>query len=197
MTEQKIDKRVARTKTRLKEGLADLMTRKSIQEITVKELVEYVHINRSTFYLHYSDISNMLENVKRELIEEIAEVMESYPPEPFSEESVVFMKDVFFSLGSNRKLYRSLMGKNGDPSFVQQVEDLVGEKCLTGLKRQFPNEMNMLKYSYRFCLSGCVGLIRSWLQKDPEDSETPEEMADMSFRLIMRVIRETHPRIRR
>ena len=75
MTEQKIDKRVARTKTRLKEGLADLMTRKSIQEITVKELVEYVHINRSTFYLHYSDISNMLENVKRELIEEIAEVM--------------------------------------------------------------------------------------------------------------------------
>ena len=104
MTEQKIDKRVARTKTRLKEGLADLMTRKSIQEITVKELVEYVHINRSTFYLHYSDISNMLENVKRELIEEIAEVMESYPPEPFSEESVVFMKDVFFSLGSNRKL---------------------------------------------------------------------------------------------
>ena len=52
MTEQKIDKRVARTKTRLKEGLADLMTRKSIQEITVKELVEYVHINRSTFYLH-------------------------------------------------------------------------------------------------------------------------------------------------
>lgn len=72
MTEQKIDKRVARTKTRLKEGLADLMTRKSIQEITVKELVEYVHINRSTFYLHYSDISNMLENVKRELIEEIA-----------------------------------------------------------------------------------------------------------------------------
>mgnify|MGYP000529667825 CR=1 FL=1 len=64
MTEQKIDKRVARTKTRLKEGLADLMTRKSIQEITVKELVEYVHINRSTFYLALFRYSNMLENVE-------------------------------------------------------------------------------------------------------------------------------------
>ena len=156
MTGQKVDKRVARTKTRLKEGLADLMTEKSIQEITVKELVAHVHINRSTFYLHYSDISNMLENVKQELIEEIAEVMETYPPEPFSEQSVLFMKDIFFSLGRNRKLYRSLMGENGDPAFVQEVEDLVGEKCLTGLKRQFPNEMNVLKYSYRFCLSGCV-----------------------------------------
>lgn len=99
MTGQKVDKRVARTKTRLKEGLADLMTEKSIQEITVKELVAHVHINRSTFYLHYSDISNMLENVKQELIEEIAEVMETYPPEPFSEQSVLFMKDIFFSLG--------------------------------------------------------------------------------------------------
>lgn len=38
MTGQKVDKRVARTKTRLKEGLADLMTEKSIQEITVKSL---------------------------------------------------------------------------------------------------------------------------------------------------------------
>ena len=47
MTEQKIDKRVARTKTRLKEGLADLMTRKRIQEDTGKELVEYVRSNRS------------------------------------------------------------------------------------------------------------------------------------------------------
>ena len=88
MTGQKVDKRVARTKTRLKEGLAALITEKSLQEITVKELVARVHINRSTFYLHYSDISNMLENVKQELIEEIAEVMESYPPEPFSEQSV-------------------------------------------------------------------------------------------------------------
>ena len=116
------------------------MTEKSIQEITVKELVAHVHINRSTFYLHYSDISNMLENVKQELIEEIAEVMETYPPEPFSEQSVLFMKDIFFSLGRNRKLYRSRMGENGDPAFVQEVEDLVGEKCLTGLKRQFPND---------------------------------------------------------
>lgn len=197
MTGQKVDKRIARTKTRLKEGLADLMTEKSIQEITVKELVAHVHINRSTFYLHYSDISNMLENVKQELIEEIAEVMETYPPEPFSEQSVLFMKDIFFSLGRNRKLYRSLMGENGDPAFVQEVEDLVGEKCLTGLKRQFPNEMNVLKYSYRFCLSGCVGLIRYWLQKDPEESETPEEMADIAFRFIMSVIRDTHPRVRR
>lgn len=193
MTAPKVDRRVARTKMRLKDGLADLMTEKSVQEITVKELVERVHINRSTFYLHYSDIANMLEKVKQELIAEIAEVMESYPPEPFSEQSVRFMKDVFFSLGRNRKLYRSLMGENGDPAFVQQVENLVGEKCLTGLKRQFPNEMNVLKYSYRFCLSGCVGMIRYWLEKDAGESETPEEMANIAFRFIMSVIRDTHP----
>ena len=158
MTGQKVDKRVDENQDKIKRrSRTDLMTEKVFRRLTVKELVAHVHINRSTFYLHYSDISNMLENVKQELIEEIAEVMETYPPEPFSEQSVLFMKDIFFSLGRNRKLYRSLMGENGDPAFVQEVEDLVGEKCLTGLKRQFPNEMNVLKYSYRFCLSGCVG----------------------------------------
>lgn len=48
------------------------MQKKSIKEITVKELVDEVDINRSTFYLHYSDIYQMLESIENELMDEIA-----------------------------------------------------------------------------------------------------------------------------
>ena len=54
--QKKVDRRVRKTKSQLRKGLARLMQEKSIGEITVKELVEEVDINRSTFYLHYSDI---------------------------------------------------------------------------------------------------------------------------------------------
>ena len=50
----KVDRRVRKTKAQLREGLARLMLQKSIKEITVKELVDEVDINRSTFYLHYT-----------------------------------------------------------------------------------------------------------------------------------------------
>ena len=57
---EKTDRRIRKTKAQLRAGLAKLMQEKSIKEITVKELVEEVDINRSTFYLHYTDIFNML-----------------------------------------------------------------------------------------------------------------------------------------
>ena len=51
--QKKTDRRVRKTKTQLRNGLAMLMKEKSVGEITVKELVDQVDINRSTFYLHY------------------------------------------------------------------------------------------------------------------------------------------------
>ena len=61
---EKTDRRVRKTRAQLRAGLATLMQKKSIKEITVKELVEEVDINRSTFYLHYADIYQMLERSK-------------------------------------------------------------------------------------------------------------------------------------
>ena len=62
--EKKSDRRIRRTKALLRHGLAQLMSEKSVNEVTVKELVDLVDINRSTFYLHYTDIYNMLEKVE-------------------------------------------------------------------------------------------------------------------------------------
>lgn len=58
---QKIDRRVRKTKAQLRAGLTKLMCEKSVKEITVKELVDEIDINRSTFYLHYTDINQLLE----------------------------------------------------------------------------------------------------------------------------------------
>ena len=68
------DRRVRKTKTQLKAGLARLLKEKGINEITVTELTEQVDINRSTFYLHYRDIYDMMEKIENELIEKIEEL---------------------------------------------------------------------------------------------------------------------------
>ena len=76
--EKKTDRRIQKTKTQLRAGLAKLMQTKSLKEITVKELVEEVDINRSTFYLHYTDIYQMLESIETELQEEIKAIIENH-----------------------------------------------------------------------------------------------------------------------
>ena len=43
-----MDRRVRKTRAQLRQGLAELLKEKSLKEITVKELVEKVDINRSS-----------------------------------------------------------------------------------------------------------------------------------------------------
>ena len=70
MVKEKKDRRIRKTENQLRAGLAKLMKEKNIREITVKELVEEVDINRSTFYLHYTDIYNMMSTIEEELMED-------------------------------------------------------------------------------------------------------------------------------
>ena len=56
MAQEKMDRRVRRTKTLLLQGLIQLMEVKDIKDISVKELSDLADINRGTFYLHYSEV---------------------------------------------------------------------------------------------------------------------------------------------
>ena len=105
---KKPDRRIRKTKSQLRAGLSKLMQHKSIKEITVKELVEEVDINRSTFYLHYTDIYNMLETIENELQEEILKIIQEHPVSPFNEDSFPFIEDIFLTLWENKDICSAL-----------------------------------------------------------------------------------------
>ena len=65
------DRRIKRTKMLLQNALVDLMLEKAVGKISVKELTQKADVNRSTFYLHYLDIYDMLEQMENEFVETI------------------------------------------------------------------------------------------------------------------------------
>ena len=67
MADAKTDRRVRRTKALLLQGLMQLMETKDVKDISVKELSDLADINRGTFYLHYSDVYDMLAQLEDEL----------------------------------------------------------------------------------------------------------------------------------
>lgn len=187
----KTDRRIRKTKAQLRTGLAKLLQKKSIKEITVKELVELVDINRSTFYLHYSDIYNMLSSIEEELLGEIRQTILNHPVSPFNESSFPFIEDIFQILEENKDICCALLGHNGDIAFLHRIESLISDHSLSVLRVTFPETIEDLKYSYSFCLSGCIGLVKTWLTSDTD--ETPQYMAQLTFRLIMNALRHMYP----
>ena len=181
---EKVDRRVRKTKAQLRAGLARLMQKKSIKEITVKELVEEVDINRSTFYLHYTDIYQMLESIEAELMEEITHLVADYPLDPLNnkESSYPFIEQIFTILDHNKDICIALLGKNGDMAFVNRIEKLIADTVLHRLSIRLPKDKRDIEYEYAFCLNGCVGMIKTWLSS--ENQESTQHMAELTHKLI-------------
>ena len=70
MEHTKVDRRVRKTKALLLKGLTELMEQKDVNHISVRELTDLVDLNRGTFYLHYRDIFDMVNQVEDELFQE-------------------------------------------------------------------------------------------------------------------------------
>lgn len=180
--EKKVDRRVIKTRRQLKKGLAALMKEKSVNQITVKELVEEVDINRSTFYLHFKDIQDLLREIEENMEAQIKRAIEEHPIVSGNENAFYFIEDMFRVLDEKREISKALIGPNGDMGFIHRIERIIKENSRGTLEKMFPGKKEDLKYFYAFCLSGCLGLVKVWLNEGEEKS--PEEMAQMTFNMI-------------
>ncbi|UHA62047.1 TetR/AcrR family transcriptional regulator [Metabacillus litoralis] len=68
---KKTDLRVLRTKKLIKEALLKLIQEKSFESITIQDIADEALINRATFYLHYQDKYDLLEQVSNTYLQEL------------------------------------------------------------------------------------------------------------------------------
>lgn len=66
-----MDLRIQRTKAAIKSAFLELRAAKPVEKITVTELTRLANINKATFYLHYSDIYALSDDIEDALIDEV------------------------------------------------------------------------------------------------------------------------------
>ena len=64
------------TKPLIRNAFITLLKEKSLEDITVQEIVEKALINRSTFYLHYKDKYDLYDAIVDELLLDLSETLE-------------------------------------------------------------------------------------------------------------------------
>ena len=67
------DRRILKTKQKLKTALMELLQTKTFDEMTVTELCQKAKMSRITFYTHYQDKYDLLEAMLQELFEEASQ----------------------------------------------------------------------------------------------------------------------------
>lgn len=177
------DRRVRRTKARLREALTGLLAEKELKEITVTELTERADVNRGTFYCHYRDVYDMAEQLERETFAEFTALMDAYTANELRKGLRSILEDVFRFVARNRDLTGLILGMDRRSVFLERFREVIWEKvsrewsqldrCASAADRE---------YRLDFVVGGVVNLVQTWVGS--QRGETAEEMAALTENMI-------------
>lgn len=183
MKETTVDRRIRKTKQQLRQSLTTLLQTKPIQNITVKELADMADINRGTFYLHYRDVFDLLNQIENELLDDLEALLEKYQPGNILPNTVNIFADIYGLVQENSELVGILIGEHGEMNFSSRLNRILRDKCLRDWMEHFHSEKDeAFDYSYVFLSLGCMGIVQHWLKSGMK--ETPLELAMLTEQII-------------
>lgn len=166
MQEETQDRRIKRTKMLLQNALVDLMLEKAVGKISVKELTQKADVNGSTFYLHYLDIYDMLEQMENEFVETIQGFFHDFfTPLPTSMPLTLFV-NISEWLEQDKEYYVKLLRGSASGYIFEELESRIRDEFLTLLYLIFLDEESLdLRTRVNFTVSGTVGVLRMWVME--------------------------------
>ena len=175
------------TALRMDEALIALLEQKDLEFITVKEICQRAGVNRSTFYLHYETISDLV----NEAVERINERFVSYFPQRAEEfladldrrarEDLILVTRAHLIpylhfIRDNKKVYRAAFRNPGGMQAHTRYEHLKLH-ILEPILERFEIPESQRAYRIAYYVEGIMAIIREWLRRDCADEE--EMIADI------------------
>lgn len=176
---------VLRTKALLKQGLTELMLSKPPSKITVSELTEYVNLNRGTFYLHYRDIFDLLDQMENESTQELLDILSTHRAEEVQGKPFYLIQDVFRFLKENADFCRAVLSDSRHDPYISKIKNLVKEKVFTDWEHLFAGKNKELcDIFFSYVLSGVIGILEHWLFNGTVQSV--DEIAALTEQFVLR-----------
>jgi len=176
------------TKQAIKKTLIQQIEEVGFERVTVKNLALAANINRGTFYLHYTDKFEVMEDLQQELLNELEGYVKNVQPveafhtvkkgqlyQPFVE--------IFQCIKRHSRVFRVFLGEQGSPIFINKMKKVFSNQLLNSLSliQEETVDPEFRQYLQAFLSSAILGVIQEWLDSGNEDVE---EMAIIHFRLI-------------
>lgn len=168
------------TAVRMDEALLELIEKKDFAYITVKEICEKAGVNRSTFYLHYETIGDLLEESTKYIIDKFvafmphdtSEFLEKLRDRPLDELYLItpeYLIPYLTYIKKHQRIFRATVENSSVLGMNHAYEELNRHVLVPILDRyQVPKKDQ--KYMIQFFISGLMAIINEWLMDSCKDS---------------------------
>lgn len=177
---RKPDLRIRRTRSLLSNALVALMQEKSIDKITVQEVLDRATVGRSTFYLHYRDKDDLFLCVLEDGLEMWSTALPRMEEKSYR---VAPVAEFFMHVGDAQKLYRALFDAGRIHAFFELAQGYFARGIARRLKDIGPKNLIQSELNARsHALAGTLlSLLKWWLDRGARES--PRAMDELFHRM--------------
>lgn len=154
-----MDRRPIKTVSSIKKALLSLIKTKGISEIKVIDICNKANISRSTFYLHFTDINDLIDQIEEEQIGPIFRICLSFRTDNIKEKC----REIALFIRKNSAVFKLLLLKTDD-HFENKFKNKIDKLMNAYLGNQ--KQSTFTKYYFSFIVSGASGVFKSWILDD-------------------------------
>lgn len=169
------------TAAKMDEAFLSLLEKKDFAYITVKEICKTAGVNRSTFYLHYETVGDLLSECTRYMndrflaymkrdSEEFVSKLHTCPIEELYLVTPEYLTPYLNYIKENQRLFRTGLENAAvlglDASYAGLLRHVI-----TPILERFGVREQDRPYIMAFYISGLMAIITEWLKGDCADSE--------------------------
>ena len=138
-----VDRRVERTRTQLRDAVIELIESQDRSSITVQEVTRRAGVNRATFYQHYRDKDELIEQTIDDLVSEVFDACSPILSGQDRFESATVhpsVVDAYTRIGERPAMFRRLLGPGGEATFARIFSNRTVELSRRALEAQGVDE---------------------------------------------------------
>lgn len=167
------------TSVKMDKALIELLEKKNFEYITIKEICAVAGVNRSTFYLHYENTADLLEETTRYITDSFLSYFSSesksiaHKFENCELNELVFISPGYLTpyltfIKENQRVFKTSIKHLGSMNF-DNVYQKMFKYIFNPVLARFDFSEKDRSYILKFYLTGITAIVMEWLEKDCQD----------------------------
>lgn len=170
--EEKIDRRVRKSKEAIRTALVKLLKHKNIEDITVTEIAKEADVNRKTFYNNYENIYQVIEEIENDIVISFTDLLSKINLDEMLKQPLKFFETLTNIVQKDFEFYSNLVQAQrlGGFNLVLKITETLKESVKANLPKELFKDKFTMEFSIDYMITGMMEGYTEWLQNPKEIS---------------------------